>query len=464
MAAVDFSQIPEDRITQMRATVDQGIAKTYSWRIARLDGILRFLEEQESQILETLRADLGRCAMETRSADIFMVRAEVNFLKRNLRRLMGPQYVRTPLAVMPGRSWIRREPYGLALIFGTWNFPYQQILIPLAGALAAGNLAVAKLSENAPESAALMATELERYLDPEAVVVVGGGAENAARLLQMRFDTILYTGSNRVGRIVMKAAAENLTPVTLELGGKNPALVLEDADLKTAARRIVWGRFMNAGQLCVAPDYVLLPEFLRPKFLTLLQAEIESLYGVDPKASPDFGRIVNSAHFNRLIGMLSEGTVVYGGQHDSESLFIAPTLLTDLPAEAAVLQEEIFGPILPVVGYKNLDEALRSIRRHSKPLMFYLFTKDRSVQDRVEREMSSGSLLINDTILNQIVTGLPFGGVGGSGMGAIHGRFTFDAFSHAKAVVRKPFWMDIDVRYPPFTALKERILQWLMSG
>jgi acyl-CoA reductase-like NAD-dependent aldehyde dehydrogenase len=454
---------PQDRLAQMREIVDKGIVRPLSWRLTQLDGLLRFISEHETAILAAIKSDVGRCRTEARVADLTMVRCEIQRIRRNLRRWLRPQPVRTPLAAQPGKSWIQQEPFGVALILGTWNYPFQQILIPLAGALAAGNAAVVKLSEVAPHSASLMAQHLEHFVDPAAVIVVTGGPETASGLLQYRFDKIFYTGSSKVGRLVMAAAAAHLTPVTLELGGKNPAIIAEDSPLEIAARRIVWGRFMNAGQICIAPDYVLVPESLRLPLIESLQRAITRFYGPDPQRSESFGRIVNEHHFRRLLGLMREGRIAVGGQSDEADRYIAPTVLTDLPVDAAIMQEEVFGPILPVVGYQELEQAMAFVRQRPKPLALYLFTQNRSLQDRVIREISSGSVVINDVVINQIVPGLPFGGVGESGMGAFHGRYTFDAFSHAKAVVRRSLRADFDVRYPPFSDKKDRLLRWLLS-
>jgi aldehyde dehydrogenase (NAD+) len=457
------ASFPEHRLEQLRKVVDAGIARPFLWRRAQLDGLLRFVRDHETAMLDALKADLGRCPAEARLADITMVCSEIGWMRRHLRKWLRPRFVHTPLAARPGRCWIEQEPFGLALILGTWNYPFQQILIPLAGALAAGNAAVIKLSEVAPRSASLMLAHLEHYVDPEAVVVIDGGTETAARLLEFRFDKIFFTGQSRVGRLVMAAAAVNLTPVTLELGGKNPALVAPDCPLEAAARRIAWGRFMNAGQICVAPDYVLAPEPLRLPLIAAIERAITRFYGPDPQGSESYGRIVNQRHFERLAALMREGRIAIGGQMDAAGLYIAPTVLTDLPRHAAVLEEEIFGPILPVVGYQEMEQALAFIRDRPKPLALYLFTRNRRLQEQVIRGISSGSVVVNDVLVNQIVPGLPFGGVGQSGMGAFHGRYTLDAFSHAKAVVRRSFRADLNLRYPPFTATKDRLLQWLLS-
>jgi acyl-CoA reductase-like NAD-dependent aldehyde dehydrogenase len=452
---------PEDRLKQLRKAVDGGRTRPLAWRLAQLDGLLRFIAVHEAAMLEALKADLGRCPAEARLADITMVRSEIRLIRRNLRQWLQPRFVHTPLAAQPGKSWIKQEPFGLALILGTWNFPFQQILIPLAGALAAGNAAVVKLSEVAPHSAALMLAHLEHYVDPAAVIVVAGGPETASRLLELRFDKIFYTGQSRIGRLVMTAAAANLTPVTLELGGKNPVIVAPDSPLEVTARRIAWGRFMNAGQICVAPDYVLVPEPLRLPLIEAIQQAITRFYGPDPQQSESFGRIVSQRHFARLLVLMREGRIAIGGQSDEADRYIAPTVITDLPADAAVLQDEIFGPILPVVGYREIEQTLAFVRERPKPLALYLFTGDRRLQERVIRETNSGSVVVNDVIVNQIVPGLPFGGVGESGMGNFHGRFTLAAFSHEKAVVLRSLRADLDVRYPPFNVWKDRLLQWM---
>lgn len=463
MIGTECTSFPERRLDQLRKAVDAGVAHSLAWRLSQLDGLLRFVADHEAAMLQALKKDLGRCPAEARLADISMVRSEIQLMQRNLRKWLRPRHVHTPLAAQPGKSWIQQEPFGLALILGAWNYPFQQILIPLAGALAAGNCTVVKPSEVAACSALLMATHLERYVDPDSIVVVAGGAETASRLLELRFDKIFFTGSSRIGRMVMKAAAANLTPVTLELGGKNPAIVAADSPLEVSARRIVWGRFMNAGQLCVAPDYVLVPEPLRLPFIAAIQRAIVRFYGHDPRRSQSYGRIVSQRHFARLLVLQREGRVAIGGESDEADLYIAPTVLTDLPEDSAALQEEIFGPILPVVGYANIEQALAFVKQRPKPLALYLFTMDRQLQERVIRDVSSGSVVVNDVVINQVAPDLPFGGVGESGMGAFHGRYTFDAFSRAKAVMRRSLHADLDVRYPPFNERKDRVLQWLLS-
>jgi len=457
------SSFPARRLEQLRRQVDAGIERPNSWRLDQLNGLLRFVHDHEDAMLSALKADLGRCPAEARIADISMVRSEIRLMRRNLRRWMQPRAVRTPLAAQPGRSWVQVEAFGLVLIIGSWNYPFQQILLPLAGALAAGNAAVVKLPESAPHSAAIMAAELERYVDPEAVIVVSGGPETASRLLEFRFDKIFFTGSSAKGRMVMAAAARHLTPVTLELGGKNPVIVAEDAPLEITARRIAWGRFMNAGQLCVAPDYVLVPEALRLHLVEEIRKAIVEFYGYNAQRSESYGRIVNATHFARLMGLMQVGRIAVGGASDEKDRYIEPTVLIDLPADSAVLQEEVFGPILPVIGYERMEDALSFIRSRPKPLVFHLFSRNRALQRRLIDQVSAGTVIVNDTLVSQIVPDLPFGGVGESGMGSFHGRYTFEAFSRSKAIVRRSFVADLAVRYPPFTAMKDRILQWLLG-
>ena len=457
------TEFPQERIESLRKRVDAGFVRPLSWRLAQLGNLLRFLHDHEEAMLDALKADLGRCRADARMADISMVRSEIRLMQRNLRAWLKPRRVRTPLAAQPGKSWVVQEPFGLALILGTWNYPFQQVLIPLAGALAAGNSAIAKLPENAPHSTALMASQLPNYVDPEAVIIVSGGPEAASRLLELRWDKIFFTGSPRIGRIVLAAAAKNLTPVTLELGGKNPVIVCSDAPLEVTARRIAWGRFMNCGQLCVAPDYVLVPESMRLPLIEAIGAAIVRFYGTDPQRSNSYGRIVNTAHFARLQALLKEGRTAIGGQSDQSDRYVAPTVLTDIPAEAAVMNEEIFGPILPVIGYDRLEDAVAFVRSRPKPLVLHLFTKSSRIEQNLIEQINSGSVIVNDAIISQVIPGLPFGGVGESGMGSFHGRYTFEAFSRERAVVRRSLHADLDVRYPPFTAMKDRLLQWLLS-
>ena len=373
---------------------------------------------------------------------------------------------RTPGFGAPARGWVQPEPFGVALILGPWNYPLQLLLTPLASAIAAGNGVVLKPSELAPHTAEAIAELIRNNFADEFVAVVNGGAEVAEALLRERFDTIFFTGSTRVGQAVMTAAARHLTPVSLELGGKCPTLVCADAPVELAARRIAWGKFLNAGQTCVAPDFVLVDRRVREPFVAALQKSLREFYGTDPQRSEDYGRIVNARHFERLTNYLRDGRVVHGGETDAPDLFIAPTILTEVSPNAPVMQEEIFGPILPVLEFDRLDDVLTALRERPTPLALYLFTRDRATEARVLAEARSGGVCVNDVVSHMIGTGLPFGGLGASGMGAYHGRAGFDAFTHQRAVLRRSVRFDTPFRYPPpklsLTAL-QRAFRFLMG-
>jgi len=347
------------------------------------------------------------------------------------------------------------------LIIGAWNYPLQLTLAGLAAAIAAGNCAVIKPSELAPATSALMARLVPEYLDTDCVRVIEGAVPESTALLELPFDHILYTGNGTVGRIVMAAAAKHLTPVTLELGGKSPCVVLPDADLETTARRIVWGKFTNAGQTCIAPDYVLADADTEALLVPLLAKSIEEMFGANAETSDSYGRIVNQRHFERLSSLMDSGHVVIGGQTNPAELHIAPTVLTDVSPDSAIMQEEIFGPILPIVRAETLDAAIRIIRSGDKPLAAYVFTKDSAAEFRFLESVSSGNACVNDTMMFMAVHELPFGGVGASGMGAYSGEHGFRTFSHMKAVMKRSWWPDVALRYAPYTAKKFNLLRKL---
>jgi aldehyde dehydrogenase (NAD+) len=450
-------------VQRLRASFATGRTRPLEFRLEQLSGLARLLEDCEPQIGQAIRKDLGRSEIETRLVETHLLRREIQFAQKRLRQWMRPERVRTPWLLQPSAARIYREPFGVALILGPWNYPLQRVLVPLVGALAAGNCAVIKPSELAPATSSLLAAILPRYLDPECVQVVEGGPSESAALLAERFDCIFYTGNSRVGRIVMEAAAKHLTPVTLELGGKNPCIVDRSANLRSAARRIVWGKLLNAGQVCVAPDYVLVDETVETALLTQMAAAIREFFGDDPRRSPDLARIVNQHHFRRLVRLLEGGGHIFaGGQACEDELYLAPTILTQTSADAAVMQEEIFGPILPVLSVKSLGEAIAFINQREKPLALYLFAEDARVRRQVIHSTSSGTLAVNYPCVQAAIPGLPFGGVGNSGMGACHGRTSFETFSHRKSVFLKSSWPDPNLAYPPLSKLKERIIRMLM--
>lgn len=426
-----------------------GETRSVEFRRAQLERLAGALQRHETALLSALQADLRKSPMQGYTTEIGLVQAEIRHTQKHLARWAAPQCRRTPWFVAPARGWVQSEPFGVALILGPWNYPIQLILAPLVSAIAAGNCVVLKPSELAPRTAEAITELIHDCYDAQLVTVVNGGAEVAEALLRERFDKIFFTGSTRVGQLVMAAAAKHLTPVTLELGGKCPAIVCADAPVELAARRIAWGKFMNAGQTCVAPDFVLVAREARDAFVAAMKKALHEFYGDDPARCEDYGRIVNRAHFERLVKYLHDGKVVHGGAHDVKDLFIAPTILADVSSDAAAMQEEIFGPILPVLTFDKLDDALALLRDRPTPLALYVFTRDRATEARVLADAPSGGVCVNDVVSHMIGTGLPFGGMGESGMGAYHGRTGFEAFSHQRAVLRRATWLDLPFRYPP---------------
>jgi aldehyde dehydrogenase (NAD+) len=448
-----------DTVERLRTAFADGRTRPASWRRAQLAALEAMLDAQEGEFAGALKADLGKSEIEAYMTEIEFLRSEARHARRKLNAWMRPRRVATPLLAQPGRARLVAEPLGVALIIAPWNYPLMLALSPLIGAIAAGNAAAVKPSEIAPHTSAAIAKHLPAYLDPDAVAVVEGGVEAATALLGERWDKIFYTGNAAVGRIVMAAAAQHLTPVTLELGGKSPCIVLADAEVDVAARRIVWGKFLNAGQTCVAPDYVLVERSQEAALLGALTAAIAEFYGPDPAGSEDFARIVNDRHFARLVPLLNDGEVVAGGASDAGTRYIAPTVLTKVALGSAVMRDEIFGPILPVLPVDGLDEAIAFVRTRPKPLALYLFSESRAAAARVTAQTSAGGMAVNETVLHLAVPSLPFGGVGESGIGAYHGEFSFRAFSHEKAVLARWSRPDLRLRYPPMTRRKFGILK-----
>ncbi|RUO29018.1 aldehyde dehydrogenase family protein [Aliidiomarina sedimenti] len=445
-------------IEQLRATFSRGVTRSMDWRFSQLEGIERFLTEQTDVLSAALKADLGKSNAEAWTTEIGFTLKDVQYTRKHLRKWLKPRRVSTPLVARPGHSKITLEPLGVVLIFGAWNYPLQLSLSPLIAALAAGNCALLKPSEVSPATSKVLADVLPGYLDSNAVEVLEGDADVATELLKQRFDHIFYTGGGTVGKIVMRAAAEHLTPVTLELGGKSPVLVSRYCDIKTTARRIAWGKWLNAGQTCIAPDYVLVDASVKEQLVAELLNAIQSFYGDEPQRSKDYGRIVNDRHFNRLLGLLDEHNVINHKDYDRRERFMAPMLVDDPPAHSALMQEEIFGPLLPICAVDNLDRAIAKIQNGSKPLACYAFTHDKNEQQRIEQHISCGTLCFNDTLVFMLNPELPFGGVGNSGMGRYHGEYGVQTFSHQKPVMTRRFMLDVALRYPPFNKQK---LSWL---
>ncbi|MEV7974484.1 aldehyde dehydrogenase family protein [Streptomyces sp. NPDC086519] len=449
-----------ETVARLRATFNTGRTRPVAWRKQQLQALRRLLTEHEDVFAQALHTDLGKSATESHMMEIGFLVREIDHTLRHLDRWLRPGRVSVPLSLMPSRAWTVRDPLGVVLVISPWNYPVNLALAPVIGALAAGNSVVLKPSEVAPATSAVLAHWLPRVLDPQAVVVVEGGVPETTALLEQRFDHIFYTGNGAVGRIVMAAAARHLTPVTLELGGKSPAVVEPGADLATAARRIAWGKFMNAGQTCVAPDYVLAIGEAGTEIGAHLRDAIREMYGTDPARSNDYGRIINERHFDRLAGLLKDGRTVVGGDHDRDARYIAPTVLADVDPDAPVMRDEIFGPVLPIVRVPDLDAAIAFITGRDKPLALYAFTASKRSKRRLTAETSSGGLAFGVPTAQLAVPGLPFGGVGESGMGRYHGSYSLDTFSHIKSVLDKPLQADtLRVTYPPYTRRKDRILR-----
>ena len=445
----------------LRATFESEKTIDLAWREQQLQALERMMTEREQEILDALQEDLAKHPLEAWMTEVSYVASSAAYSRKNLRKWTRRRRVSTPITGLPGKSWLQPEPLGVVLIIGAWNYPLQLTLSGMAAAIAAGNCVVLKPSELAPATSALTARLVADYLDDDCIKVVEGAVPETTALLELPWDHILYTGGGNVGRIVMAAAAKHLTPVTLELGGKSPCVVLPDADLKTTANRIAWGKFTNAGQTCIAPDYILTDAETEKKLVPLLQEALTNMFGENPETSESYGRIVNDRHFERLASLLESGKVAIGGQTNAQTRYIAPTVLTGVTADSPVMQEEVFGPILPVLRADDLAAAIRFIRKGDKPLAAYIFTKDAAAEKRFLEKVSSGNACVNDTMMFMAVHELPFGGVGPSGMGNYSGEYGFRTFSHMKAVMKRGWWPDPDLRYAPFNDRKFRLLRKL---
>lgn len=434
----------------LRSVFRSGRTRSIEWRRAQLGGLAQMIVEHEDRFLAALGADLGKPPFEAWYAENAFTLGEIAFVQAQLDAWVAPEPV-PDAPGLPGRSEILRQPYGVVLIIGPWNYPLQLVLLPLVGALAAGNVAVVKPSELAPATSAALAELLPRYVAGAAVVQ--GGATVTSALLEERFDSIFYTGGGRVGRIVAEAAARHLTPATLELGGKCPAVVARDANLDVAAARLAGAKFFNAGQTCVAPDYVLVERDAEEALLARLVDAVRRFYGDDPRANADFGRIVSEAHTQRLAGLLASGKTVIGGAFDVTGRYVAPTILRDVPPDSPVMSEEIFGPILPVIGVDGVDAAVDFVARRNHPLALYVFSEDPEVCADVLARTVSGGACVNGAMSHIVTPHLPFGGVGPSGMGAYHGRATFETFSHHRSVLWRETENDPASQYPPYAPL-----------
>ncbi|WP_234031357.1 aldehyde dehydrogenase family protein [Mycetocola zhujimingii] len=462
-ASVDRTGI-QTTVGDLRRTFDSGATKPLAWRVRQLRALRRMLVERGTELEDALGTDLAKNPTEAQLAELGLVIGEIDYTLRHLRSWLRPSRVTVPVSVAPAFAKVIREPLGVVLVIGPWNYPVQLTLVPLIGALAAGNAVLVKPSELAPATSALLAELLPQYVDPSAVRVVQGGVDETTELLREKFDHIFYTGNGQVGRIVARAAAEHLTPVTLELGGKSPVFVDDDADLAGAARRIVYGKMLNAGQTCVAPDYLLATKATAAALLPHLKNAITEFYGARPEESVDLGRIINGRHFERLAALIADRPIAIGGDMDTQSRYIAPTVVDGVTADDALMTDEIFGPILPIVHVSGVSEAISFINGRDKPLALYVFTGRKAVERRFLRETSSGAVGLNIPAAHLLVPRLPFGGVGPSGSGRYHGKYSIDTFSHQKAVLSKPLKPDtLRLIYPPFTDLRDLLVRTVVA-
>ena len=437
-----------------------GHTLSVDFRINQLKKLYSSIKNHESEVKNALLADLGKSFYESFMCESGLALSEISYMIRHTRKFAHRKTVRTPLAQFASHSFTQSVPYGNTLIMSPWNYPFLLSIDPLADAIAAGNTAILKPSAYSPATSAVIEKIVSECFPPEYIAVITGGrAENAA-LLEKKFDFIFFTGSQNVGREVMRHAAVNLTPVVLELGGKSPCIVEESADIRLAARRIVFGKYLNCGQTCVAPDFILCHKSIQDKLLQKLKLQVEKQFGSDPLADNDYGKIINQKHFDRLCRLLQSGELYLGGETDAETLRIAPAIMTHVTFDDPVMQEEIFGPVLPVLTYENFDELMLLLKKRPKPLAQYLFSSNKAHIRRVNEELSYGGGCINDTIIHLATSEMGFGGVGESGMGAYHGKAGFDAFSHQKSIVDKKTWLDLPMRYQPYTSkLYRKLLQ-----
>ena len=446
-------------VAKTRSAYESGKTRPLAWRKTQLQACVRMLQENADQFAEALATDLGRGPEEAWLYDIGFSITEIELMIKNLKKWTEPRKVSTPMVSLPGSSHRVPQPLGVVLVIAPWNYPIQLLVIPVAGAIAAGNAVVMKPSEVSSATSALLGKLVPQYLDNDAIAIVEGAVSETTQLLAEKFDHIFYTGNGTVGRIVMRAAAENLTPVTLELGGKSPTIVDKSANLAIAGRRIAWAKYVNAGQTCVAPDYVLAHDSIADKLVEEICKSIKNFYGDDPRQSSDFARISSPRHFSRLDAMLASGNIAIGGQTDEQDRYISPTVLVDVKASDAVMQEEIFGPILPVLAVQSIDDAIDFVNARPHPLALYVFAEDQKVNDKVVASTTSGGVTVNGTIFHMTGPFLPFGGVGESGMGAYHGRAGVDTFQHLKPVLKRSTRVDAPLAYPPYTKRKFAILK-----
>ena len=445
-------KIISDIVRSQKEYFKLGGTKKLSFRFGQLKKLKLAIIDNEKNILEALKKDLNKTEKDAYLTSIFPLLCEIDFMIKNLKSFAKEKRVKTPFIWFGTKAYTVCEPYGVALIISPWNYPFELAFRPLIGSIAAGNCAVLKPSEISKNSSLVINDIIKKTFPRNYIAVVQDGAEEGQFLLEQKFDYILFSGSQKIGKIVMESASKNLTPLTLELGGKSPCIVDEDVNTTVAARRIVWGKFLNSGQTCIAPDYLFVHKNIKNKFVEKLKETITSFYGNDLLKNNDYGKIINQKHFDRLKNLLVGANIVFGGNTDEQSLKIEPTLVDQVKYDDDLMREEIFGPILPILEYEELNDVISFINNRPKPLVLYFFSNDKIRQNKIEQKTSSGTVCFNDTIIQLSINGLPFGGVGESGFGKYHGKSSFDTFSHSKSVFKNPFFFDFltKIRYPKF--------------
>lgn len=450
---MDFSNYIENQENYFR----NGNTLPISKRKKLLKNLKKEILSNEDKIFQALNNDLRKSNYETYLTEIGILISEIDLFLSNLKKWAKPKKVKSSLLSFPSSDYIYSEPYGKVLIISPWNYPFQLAVLPLMSAVAAGNTVVLKPSEHAPNTSSLIKEIIEKIFDKSHVLVVEGAAETASKLLEYRWDYIFFTGSVKIGKIVATAAAKHLTPTTLELGGKNPCIIDDSVDLRLTSRRIVWGKFVNAGQTCIAPDFLIVKRNIKEQLIDHLSKEIERAYGKDPKESEDYPRIVNKTNLSRLSNMIKDTKILFGGEYDIETCYFSPTIIDEPRIDSPIMDEEIFGPILPIISYDDENQIEKLISKYEKPLALYVFSTNKIFSEKIIRKYSFGGGAINDTIIHVGNPNLPFGGVGYSGIGAYHGKSSFDLLSHKKSIVKKGNWLDIKIRYAPYKGKLEYV-------
>lgn len=459
MTRTEISEI----VSKQRKFFSTGKTLNINYRINALKNLREYLKNNERKISETTTKDLGKSQLESYMCETGLVLSEITHMLRNIKKYAKDKTVATPLSQFPSHSFVKPMPYGVTLIMSPWNYPLLLTLSPLVNAIAAGNTAVIKPSAYSPQVSGVIKEIIENVFPSEYVTCISGGREENEYLLDEKFDYIFFTGSKNVGKLVLEKAAPKLTPVTLELGGKSPCVVDKTANLKLAAKRIVFGKYLNCGQTCVAPDYIMCENSVKDKFVEYVIEEIKKQYSGNALENENYGKIVNKKHFERLLGLIDTKKVVFGGKSNSETLQIQPTVMDNVTSEDAVMQEEIFGPIMPILTFESLDDVIENINNGEKPLALYVFSSDKENIKKVTTICAFGGGCVNDTIIHLATSNMGFGGVGESGMGAYHGKVGFDTFSHHKSIVDKKTWLDLPMRYQPYNKFKEKLIRMFLK-